>query len=171
MPKEVVRSDAFIKMAMQSHGTAVFRLAISQTGSKADAEDVYQDVFIALACCNVDFRNDDHLRAWLLRTTINRCRDLSRSWWRRRGSSLDALEIDPPYENAELTRASYKALWSAIRKLPDRYRALVHLRYVEEMSCEQIASVTSTNPSTVRTRLSRAHRKLRSLLEENNETI
>ena len=41
MPKEVVRSDAFIKMAMQSHGTAVFRLAISQTGSKADAEDVY----------------------------------------------------------------------------------------------------------------------------------
>ena len=50
MPREVVRSDAFIKATMRTHGTAVFRLAISQTGSNADAEDVYQDVFIALAC-------------------------------------------------------------------------------------------------------------------------
>lgn len=55
--------------------------------------------------------------------------------------------------------------------MPERYRALVHLRYVEEMTCEQIADITDTNASTVRTRLSRAHQKLRTLLEESNETI
>lgn len=171
MPREVVRSDAFIKAAMRNHGTAVFRLAISQTGSRADAEDVYQDVFIALACCDTDFKDAGHLKAWLLRTTINRCRDLSRSWWRRRGSSLEALALDLPDKDAKDDATNYEVLWKAVRRLPERYRALVHLRYVEEMTCEQIAGITGTNASTVRTRLSRAHQKLRALLEESNETI
>ena len=171
MPREVVRSDAFIKATMRNHGTAVFRLAISQTGSKADAEDVYQDVFIALACCDTNFKDAEHLKAWLLRTTVNRCRDLSRSWWKRRGSSLETLTLDLPDKDANGEAANYEALWKAVRKLPERYRALVHLRYVEEMTCEQIADITDTNASTVRTRLSRAHQQLRTLLEESNETI
>lgn len=156
---------------MQNHGTAVFRLAISQTGSRADAEDVYQDVFITLACCDTDFNDGEHLKAWLLRTTINRCRDLSRSWWKRRGSSLEVLALDLPDRGAKDETANYEVLWKAVSKLPARYRALVHLRYVEEMTCEQIANVTDANPSTVRTRLSRAHQKLRALLEESDETI
>ena len=138
---------------------------------KADAEDVYQDVFIALACCDTSFKDAEHLKAWLLRTTINRCRDLSRSWWKRRGSSLETLTLDLPDKDTNGEAANYEALWKAVRKLPERYRALVHLRYVEEMTCEQIADITDTNASTVRTRLSRAHQKLRTLLEESNETI
>ena len=51
MARRVVRDDAFLRRAMRDHGAAVLRLALAQTGSRADAEDVYQDVFVALACC------------------------------------------------------------------------------------------------------------------------
>ena len=63
MPKTVTRSDAFVRAAMQEHGASVLRLALSQTSSMADAEDVYQDVFVSLACSKASFENADHLRA------------------------------------------------------------------------------------------------------------
>ena len=94
MPQRVVRDDAFLRRAMRDHGASVLRLALAQTGSRADAEDVYQDVFVALACSDTEFADADHLRAWLLRATLNRCRDLARSWWHRHAQSFDALGLE-----------------------------------------------------------------------------
>lgn len=172
MPKTVTRSDAFVRAAMQEHGASVLRLALSQTSSMADAEDVYQDVFVSLACSKASFENADHLRAWLLRVTLNRCRDLARSWWRRKARSLDALEFDPPDDSDSTgAPADYAELWHAIHRLPKRDQVLIHLRYVEEMSCERISAVTGIKASTVRTRLSRTHQKLQTMLGEDDETI
>lgn len=162
MVRRVVRDDAFLRRAMRDHGAAVLRLALAQTGSRADAEDVYQDVFVALACCETDFSDDDHLRAWLLRSTTNRCRDLARSWWRRHAQSFDALALevaqDVPDEGATPAPAE---LWAAVQRLPERYRAVVHLRYVERLPVDKIAAACGISESAVRTRLSRATKKLR----------
>ena len=172
MPKTVTRSDAFVRAAMREHGTSVLRLALSQTGSMADAEDVYQDVFVSLACGRASFESADHLHAWLLHVTLNRCRDLVRSWWHRKAQSLDALEFDLPDDSQSAgAPVDYAALWHAIRRLPKRDRALIHLRYVEEMSCVQISVVTGIKPSTVRTRLSRARQQLQTMLGEDDEAI
>ena len=161
MPRGVVRDDAFLRAAMREHGTSVLRLALSQTGSRADAEDVYQDVFVALACCDTEFADAGHLRAWLLRATLSRCRDLARSWWRRRTQSFDALGIEVAQDEKDDAPWTDAQLWEAVRRLPERYRAVVHLRYVEQLPMDAIAVACGVSESAVRTRLSRAMRKLR----------
>ena len=157
MPQRVARDDAFLRAAMRDHGASVLRLALSQTGSRADAEDV----FVALACCDTQFADDDHLRAWLLRTTLNRCRDLARSWWRRHAQSFDALGIEVAQAEKDDAPWTDAQLWEAVRRLPERYRAVVHLRYVEQLPADAIAATCGISESAVRTRLSRAMRKLR----------
>lgn len=161
MPQQVMRDDAFLRAAMRDHGASVLRLALSQTGSRTDAEDVYQDVFVALAYCDTEFAGADHLRAWLLRATINRCRDLARSWWRRHAQSFDALGIEVAQDEQDDAPWTDAQLWEAVQRLPERYRAVVHLRYVEQLPADAIAAACGISESAVRTRLSRAMQKLR----------
>lgn len=171
MPKRtqnVVRSDAYLRQAMRTYGAMVLRIALSQTGSSADAEDVYQDVFVRLACTAGEL-GGEHLKAWLIRATLNRCRDLGRSWWRRSHSSLDELELSPPDgarspEELLADQADAHELWSAVHRLPSKLRAVVHLYYVEDLSVDAIADAYGISASAVRTRLSRANQKLRSML-------
>ena len=67
-----LRSDAFLCEAMEACGDAVYRLALCRMGSCADAEDVYQEVFLRLLRDTTDFRDEEHLKAWLIRVTLNR---------------------------------------------------------------------------------------------------
>ena len=106
-------------------------------------------------------RDDAFLRAWLLRTTLNRCRDLARSWWRRHAQSFDALGIEVAQAEKDDAPWTDAQLWEAVRRLPERYRAVVHLRYVEQLPADAIAATCGISESAVRTRLSRAMRKLR----------
>ena len=82
-----LRSDAFLCEAMEACGDAVYRLALCRMGSRADAEDVYQEVFLRLLRDTTDFRDEEHLKAWLIRVTLNRCSDLRRSAWFRAARS------------------------------------------------------------------------------------
>ena len=84
-----LRSDAFLSCAMDAWGDTVYRVALAQTGSPSDADDVYQDVFMRLLEHEAPFDNDEHLKAWLIRVTINRCRDLTRLAWNRRTEGLE----------------------------------------------------------------------------------
>ena len=68
-----LRSDAFLQQAMDTCGDAVYRLALCRLNSRADAEDVYQEVFLRLLRDDTDFRDTEHLKAWLLRVTLSRC--------------------------------------------------------------------------------------------------
>lgn len=67
-----LRSDAFLQQAMVTCGDAVYRLALCRLNSRADAEDVYQEVFLRLLRDDTDFRDTEHLKAWLLRVTLSR---------------------------------------------------------------------------------------------------
>lgn len=66
-----LREDAFLEDAMERYGDAVYRLALCRLGSRADAEDVYQDVFLRLLRDTTAFRDGEHLKAWLLRVTLH----------------------------------------------------------------------------------------------------
>ena len=78
-----MRDKAELCAAMDAHGGMVYRLALCRLGSRSDAEDVYQDVFLRLFQDETCFTDDAHLRAWLIRVTLNDCRDLRRSAWFR----------------------------------------------------------------------------------------
>ena len=148
-----------LRDAMERHGDTVYRLALCRLQNTADAEDVYQDVFLRLYQQNTDQWDGERTRAWLLRTTVNRCADLGRFRLRRGTLPLDQLvELAGPVdrEGAEL--------WAAVASLSPKLRTVVHLYYAEGYKTEEIARILSIPAVTVRTRLRRAREQLKHIL-------
>ena len=145
--------------AMEAHGAAVYRLALCRMQNPADAEDVYQDVFLQLLDQPDRDWDSEHMKAWLLRTTVNRCADLHRFRLRR---PVLALEDIPELARPGNDRA--EELWDAVARLPEKLRTAVHLHYAEGYSTEEIAALLEAPAATVRTRLHRARRQLKDLL-------
>jgi RNA polymerase sigma factor (sigma-70 family) len=158
-----LRSDRFLEQAMEQWGDAVLRLALSQMRHRADAEDVFQDVFLRLMKDQTSFTSDEHLKAWLLRTTLNRCHDLQRKGRHRAAEPLTACE--PAEEDAALEALLGSEVWEAVGALPADLRACIHLFYVEGYPTADIARLLGCEPATVRTRLHRARQALRAQLE------
>lgn len=147
--------------AMDAHGDMVYRLALCRLGTKSDAEDVYQDVFLRLFRDDTVFRDDQHLKAWLIRVTVNCCTDLHRSAWFQKSAPFEEWSADtaPVPED-------YADLWNAVAALPKELRTVIYLHYVEGYQTDEIASMLRCRPATVRTRLHRARNKLKLKLEE-----
>ncbi len=155
-----LRSDAFLCEAMEACGDEVYRLALSRLGSRTDAEDVYQEVFLRLLRDTTAFRDEEHLKAWLIRVTLSRCSDLRRSAWFKRTAPMEAAPDAAAPETED-----YSDLWQAIRGLPDDLQTVIHLHYVEGYETDRIAAMIGCRPATVRTRLHRARKQLRLDLE------
>lgn len=150
--------ERFLRNAMESHGDAVYRLALCRLQNTADAEDVYQDVFLRLLDQGVVGWDDEHLKAWLIRATLNRCADLHRFRLRRPVLSLDEVpDMARPEEQAA-------ELWETVSHLPKKLRMVVHLYYAEGYRTEEISALLGVPSATVRTRLRRARLKLKDLL-------
>ena len=158
---------------VRTHGSMAYRLALVQTRNRADAEDVFQDVFVALVRRmtrgNRGFESAEHVRAWLLRATVNRGRDLARAARRQRTQSLDEFPAElaegffrcaPDQERRIIEHEEAQVLWRAVGELPPKLRAAVHLFYVEGLSCEETARALGVTVSTVTTRLARARKQL-----------
>lgn len=155
----MTEQERFLRRAMEAHGGAVYRLALCRTQSVPDAEDVYQDVFLRL----LNQRDGsawepEHLKAWLLRTALNRCADLHRLRLRR--------PVVPLEEVSETAAAEDGAaeLWEAVGRLPEKLRMPVHLYYAEGYTAGEIAALLGVPTATVRTRLHRARQKLKDML-------
>jgi len=145
--------------AMRVHGNTVYRLALCRMQNVPDAEDVYQDVFLSLLRQPEWAWETEHLKAWLIRTTLNRCADLHRFRLRRPVLSLE--EVAEWNGGADETRPE---VWEAVARLPEKLRIPVHLYYGEGYSTEEIADLVGIPAATVRTRLHRARERLKSLL-------
>ena len=145
------RSEKFVRHAMAAHGNSVYLVALAQTRSDTDAQDVAQDVFCRLLTDGTAFTGDDHLRAWLLRVTVNRCRELYRTPWRRRVESADELAQlpapDAPVEDAALAELRADPVWRALQALPEKLRVVALLHYVEEYTTEEIARIVGSPPA------------------------
>ena len=150
--------------AMRLHGGAVYRLALCRTQNAADAEDVYQDGFLRLFQQEAADWDSERTRAWLLRTTVNRCADIHRFRLRRPVLALEDIpEVARPVDDGGAE------LWDAVARLPEKLRTVVHLHYAEGYSTEEIAALLGLPPATVRTRLRRARLKLKDLLGGNED--
>lgn len=158
-------SDEAFKGAIDDCGDTVLRLAMSRLGNRADAEDVYQTVFLKLFQSSLRFRDGDHMKAWLLRVTMNCCNDIRRSSWHKRRTELDdavTATLVAPDDDGD--NADDEELAVALSKLTDAQRAAVHLFYFEGYSTDEIAHLTGERPATVRSHLHRARKTLRTEL-------
>lgn len=136
---------------------AVYRLALSLTGSAADAEDVTQTVFLKLMEKQPELVPGKE-RAWLLQVTANECRSLHRRLCRRSTVSLDeALAVAAP---------EYTPLLTHVMKQGPTGRAVLYLFYYEGFSTEEIGQMLHTSQSAVTTRLHRARKNLKATLEQ-----
>jgi len=135
----------------------VYRLAFSFTKSRTDAEDICQAVFLRLIENRENIQPGKE-RAWLASVTANLCRDLLRSAWRRK---TEPLHEDLTFETPEQTE-----LYDALMKLKPHERVTVYLYYYEGYSAAEIAKILGVTPSAITSRLERARRHLRSILED-----
>lgn len=150
-------TDEQIQQLVQEYGPAVYRLALAQLRNPHDAEDTYQEVFLRLIRANPTFENPAHQKAWFLRVTVNCCKDLMK---KRHRQDVALAEQDQPAPAPEFLELS-----AAMDDLPPKYRAVIHLFYYEGYKTEEIAEILETKPSTVRSGLNRARKRLKHLME------
>lgn len=135
----------------------LFRLAISYTKNVSDAEDVIQEVFIKLYKNITDLHNDEHIKYWLIVTTINTCKNLNKSYWKRNIRSINEIDVSKELNNNEILDELFK--------LPNKYRIVIFLYYYEGYKTKEIASILNTKESTIISILNRGRNKLKDLLE------
>ena len=156
-------TDESVRRAVTAYSRMLLRLAMTRLPSSADAEDAVQEVFLKLLTARPQFRDAEHEKAWLIRTTLHRACDMARSA-ERRNLPLEAAEAVP---GGELPEPS--PVLSAVRALPAKYSAVIHLYYYEGYSIKEISQLLRLPVPTVGTRLSRGRERLRELLKEDVE--
>ena len=155
-----------VLQALRRYSSMVYRLAYARTRSRADAEDIYQEVFLSLTKCEMTFESEEQLKAWLLRATANRSVNLFRSAWRRHVQTVEAIpEAAEQRESGE----RFDALNRALDGLSSRYRTVIHLYYYEEMTVDEISAALGVKPATIRSRLARGRERLKAKLTGSRE--
>ena len=145
----------------------MYRIALSHMTRREDAEDVVHDVFIKYMQTSPSFSDDEHERAWLIRVTVNRCRDLLRRRAIRRYVGFDEIEEIPaeeePYEG--------QGIIATVSSLPDKYKSVIILHYLEGNSVEQCAAILGLSESAIKMRLSRGREMLKKTIEKEGHHV
>lgn len=142
------------------YSDTIYRVAYSYMKDRNDADDVTQDVLIELYRTEKVFESDDHVRNWLIRVTVNRCKMLFRSPWRKRE------DIAVYAETLGFEEQSHLDLFNAVMALGKKYRVPLMLFYYEGYSTAETAAILGISENAVSTRLFRAKSKLKDLLKE-----
>ncbi|MDQ0360864.1 RNA polymerase sigma factor [Breznakia pachnodae] len=142
---------------LEKFSSTVYKVALSQVKNKEDANDIFQEVFLRLVRYQKEFESDEHIKAWLIRVTINCCKDFFKN---RYNSNKQELVVDIPFEDPKHHEVFYH-----VQELEEKYKIIIHLFYYEQYSISDIAKILDMNESTVKTRLSRGRDRLKVRLE------
>lgn len=153
-------TEAEFNEAAERYLNMVYRIALNWFGNVPDAEDAAQEVMLRLWRSGPPPGEEERLRYWLARVSVNVCKDLSRTPWRLHTVSLEEA-AEPLAPEPEDRRVLEEVL-----RLPKKYRVPLYLHHYEGYSAAEVGVMLGLNVSTVRTRLDRARRKLRQQLEE-----
>ncbi|MDO4547822.1 MAG: sigma-70 family RNA polymerase sigma factor [Clostridia bacterium] len=154
-----MRSEAEVNRAVDLYADTVRRICLVHLKNNSDMEDIFQTVFLKYTLSAVAFENDEHERAWLIRVTINQCKDLLKSFFRSRVTSLEQV-----LEQAAPQSDDHREVLEAILSLPPKYKDAVYLHYYEGYTAIEISKLLGKNLNTVYTLLSRAKKLLRDML-------
>ena len=112
-----MRSQQQANNAIEKYADTVRRICMVHLKNEADTEDIFQTVFLKYLLSSVVFENDEHEKAWLIRVTINACKDLLKSFFRSKTVSLEEVLEQPAAPNQE-----YHDVMKAVLSLPEKYR-------------------------------------------------
>ncbi len=144
---------------MSRHAPALLRTAYHLTGNRADAEDLLQAALAKTYLAWDRIREREAVDGYVRRVLVN----TQTSWWRRRKVDEYATDELPevPGRDASADQDLHDALWTALSGLPKRQRAMLVLRYYEDLSEAQTAQIMGVSVGTVKSTTSRALLKLR----------
>lgn len=147
---------------MAKWSDTVLRLGCTWTGNAQDAQDISQTVLLKLLTSPRRFPEPEQERAWVIRVTINCCKDWKKTAWNRRRVPLESA----PEPAVHMPEPKDTPLLAAVQALPENYRRAVYLRYYEEYSLEEIAALMGCRTTQVSTYLYRGKAKLKAMLGE-----
>ena len=142
------------------YGNRLYATAFSICKHPQDAEDVVQEALLRLYHTDKEFESEEHVKAWLIRVTVNAAKSTKRLFWNQNRTSyedyMDSLQFEEP---------SDKTLMDEVLALPEKYRIVIHLHYFEEYKIKEIADILKLSENTVKTRLFNGRKILKSRLE------
>ena len=162
MASDVFVSDESIESVIQRYKGMVYGVALSYTKNREDADDIFQEVFLIYFKNHPVFNDEEHRKAWLIRTAMNCSKRVIDSTYRKRTVPMDELEEG----SFQFQTREENAVYLALQKLPEKYRVVLHLFYFEDMSVEQISRVLHLKKTTVKVQLMRGREMMKEKLKE-----
>lgn len=154
-----MRSEQEVNKAVEQYSDIVRRICMLYLKNHADTEDIFQTVFLKYVLSSAAFESEEHKKAWIIRVTINACKDLLGSFFRKRTVSLDEVMELPAQASQD-----HRDVLEAVLSLPQKYRNVVYLHYFEDYTAPQISRILGKNVNTVYTLLTRSKQMLREKL-------
>lgn len=153
---ETENNSRFKREITEKYFDMVYRLALTRTKDKSTADDVCQEVFLRYIKSDKTFESEEHIKAWLIRVTVNCSKSVfTNSWFKK---------TVPLSEELTFTNPETTDLIDQVRKLPQKYSTVIHLHYYEDMSIAEIAGLLKMKESTVKSHLFRGRQELKNLL-------
>lgn len=146
-----LREDDIFSYAFDNYTDMIYRIALNNMCNDSDAQDIAQEVFVRLIEQPKIFKDAEHLKAWLIRVTINLCRDEIKK--RKRVQPDAEIRDEAVFDEHPVTEA--------VNSLPEIYRNTIYLHYYEGYTAKEIGKILGENENTILSRLSRARQKLK----------
>ena len=160
---------------IEAYGTDIYSFCIRLTQNREQAEELYQDTFLAM-CEKEDWKEEGNVKSYPLGITIKLWQNRKRKFaWRKRIAAeiplskeqgLEAFSTDENLEQHMVSKEEQEAVWKAIYKLPEQLRIVILLYYMEDFKVAEIAEKLSLSISNVKSKLMRARRYLKQELED-----
>ena len=148
-----------VETILNNYGDMLYRLCLLMLKSESDAEDAVQETMIKYFRKAPAFKDSDHAKAWLIRVATNQCRDMLRFW--QRHPLIDGEQVGKiAWESPDST------ILEALKALPEKFRLVLTLYYIEELEIEEIAKIIGRTPSAVKMRLQKGRKLLEKIYRE-----
>lgn len=149
---------------LELYADMVMRIAYQNVKNIADAEDICQEVFLKLLELNKSFESEEHIKAFIIRITINKCKDYYKSNWFKRRVNLKEEGIIS--DKGVVEKEGNESIIESIMELPLNYRNVIYLYYFEGYSVKEIGEILKKKEGTIKTWLGRARQKLKIMISE-----
>ena len=155
-----MRSEVEAERVIGCYADTVRRICFMHLKKTEDVEDAFQEVFLKYILHEREFESHAHEKAWLIRVTINVCKDMLKNPFRKRICSIEDVNIEP-----FILQNNESELLDCILAMPSKYKDVIYLFYYEGYSAVEIATIMHKKENTIYTWLDRARKRLKGQLE------